>query len=421
MDQTRRRLPPLVSDLAGVFGLMGLTLLVLLALAYDTALAKAMLSLEMNDFGKFYYSARHFLEGVDLYAIGPATMVPMSDLEWLRLENMNPPHFHLLILPFSLWGPRVALAGWTIASVTSLTLAARLVINDLGRPMITRWRLAFLVFVFVAWVGTGSLIVTGQLSWILLWPLTMSWSAMRRGHWLKSGMLVGLLASVKPFLGVLFVYFVIRRQYRAAVAGLLALASAFLMGLAVFGIAAHVSWIRALRGIDWSWLAMNGSLLGFVTRVFSRSPQLVPLAAQPDVIIPLWLVAAALGLAVTLVAVVRRRCEVDRAFLLLLVASLLFSPLGWVYYAWFLIPPLVAICGQGLFHRQRAWLIPALVAGLWPVPLTVIGQPSALATITLGSIYFWGFLSLWTAVLRDSPRPAVGALPAAAAGGLCSC
>ena len=31
-----------------------------------------------------------------------------------------------------------------------------------------------------------------------------------------------------------------------------------------------------------------------------------------------------------------------------------------------------------------------MVASLWPLSLAAIGQPSALATFTVGSIYFWG-------------------------------
>ena len=125
-----------------------------------------MLRFQMNDFGKFYYSARFFLEGRDLYASSPATLILASALDGRQLGNMNPPHFHLLILPLSFWGPQVALAGWTIASVVSLALAVRALIETLGWPRLIPWRLGF-IRPFVAWVGTGSLIVTGQLSWLL--------------------------------------------------------------------------------------------------------------------------------------------------------------------------------------------------------------------------------------------------------------
>jgi len=405
VDKRRRRLPLSVNDLAHACGLLGFALLLVIPLAYDAHLVQVMLRIQMNDFGKFYYTARYFLEGRDPYAASPATLILASALEGRQLGNMNPPHFHLLILPLSLWGPQVALVGWTIASVVSLALAVRVLVENLGCSRLTPWRLGFILLFFVAWVGTGSLIVTGQLSWLLLWPLTASWAAMRQGRWLKAGILVGLLVSVKPFLALLLVYFVIRRRLDALVAGLLALALAYLVGLAVFGYAAHMSWLRALGGVDWSWLVMNGSLLGFFSRLLSPCPGLAPLVEASGAIYALWLLTSAGGVTLTLLSVAQQRGDVDRAFALLLVASLLFSPLGWVYYAWFLIPPLLAIGGRALLARQRAFLVPAVVASLWPVPLAVVGQPSALATFTVGSIYFWGFLSLWIALLRDSPKP----------------
>ena len=200
-------------------------------------------------------------------------------------------------------------------------LAVRALVDTLGWFRLTPWRLGFILLFFVTWVGTGSLIVTGQLSCLLLWPLTASWAAMRHGRWLKAGILIGLLVSVKPFLALLLVYFGIRRRLDGLAAGLLAFISAFLVGLAVFGLAAHMSWLRALGGVDWSWLVMNGSPLGFLSRLLSPSPGLVPLAQASRAIYPLWLLTAAGGLTLTVLSVVKQRGNVDRAFALLLIAS----------------------------------------------------------------------------------------------------
>ena len=359
----RIRRPRRGGDLARVLGLVGLASLAAIVVAYDIALGRTMLDLRMNDFGRFYYSARHFLEGQDLYAPTAATLIRVSNTGWLNLANLNPPHFHLLILPLSLLRPGVALACWTAVSVTSLGLAGYVVYENLGRPALSPLRLGLLVIACAAWAGTGALIVTGQVSLVLLWPLALAWSAMRRSRWLTSGVLVGILASVKPFFVVLFVPLVVRRQYGAVAAGLLTGAAAFLTGLVVFGPDAHVSWIRALLGVDWAWPVMNGSSLGFLTRLLTANPQLAPVADIPGVVRPLWLITAASGSALTVYIVARRNLGADWAFLLLLLAILIFSPL----------------------------------------PLTLICQPSALATATAGSIYFWGFLSLCCGAARLAP------------------
>ena len=42
----------------------------------------------------------------------------------------------------------------------------------------------------------------------------------------------------------------------------------------------------------------------------------------------------------------------------------------------------------------------------WPNELTILGQPSGWATLTIGSSYFWGTLTLWSALLL-APRRAI--------------
>ena len=91
----------------GVAGLIGLWLW------YYGVLARNMAGeLQMNDFGKFYYSSRAFLDGTDMYGPNPATAVPVTHAETRQFWNMNPPHFHLLILPLARLPPLVALALW---------------------------------------------------------------------------------------------------------------------------------------------------------------------------------------------------------------------------------------------------------------------------------------------------------------------
>jgi hypothetical protein len=89
--------------------------------------------------------------------------------------------------------------------------------------------------------------------------------------------------------------------------------------------------------------------------------------------------------------------DVDWAALLL--ASLLLSPLGWVYYLWIALGPLAAAIGHSRFwqrpHRVDLLLVPGLAGWLWYGKMAEWGQPSPLATATLASMYFWALLSLW--------------------------
>ena len=388
------------SEWSRILLVVGATLALIVAIAYDTFLVWWMFRHHMNDFGKFYWSTRQYLGGGDLYATNPATLIEVAEGEWRQFTNMNPPHFHLLLVPLALLPPAVALASWMLGGLASCLLSGWLVVREVRLSTRVAGPAVLAGVYLTAWAGTGSLLLTGQLSWLLLLPLTLMWSAVRRERWSLAGVIVGILASIKSFLLVPMAYFLIRRRWRALAASLTAFTAAFAVGLVVFGAAAHRSWLASLGGMNWPWPVLNGSLLGFLARTLGPSPSLAPVLLAPDLIYPVWALLALTGLGITLVAVARRPTDADRSLALLLTASLLFSPLGWVYYAWFLIPPLVALSRNGLPERVRWLILFSLAAGLCPSPLARSAQPSALATATLGSVYFWGLAATWVALLK---------------------
>ena len=78
----------------------------------------------------------------------------------------------------------------------------------------------------------------------------------------------------------------------------------------------------------------------------------------------------------------------------------LVSPLGWCYYLWLPAGGFFAWISAGgrpcRWADTSGWLLAIVVVGLWwPNELTVLGQPGAWASATIGSIYFWGTAALW--------------------------
>jgi hypothetical protein len=402
MGSSFSRYFPSGSELLHLSRVFGLVSLFLIAIAFDIVLAAWMFRHDMNDFGKFYYTSRFFLDGENMYAPSPATLIPVSDIEWRQFTNMNPPHFHLLVLPLALLRPIPALVGWTALSLGGLALSVRIMVSNLGWPALSRRQLTLLIIYLLSWVGTGTVILTGQLSWVLLWPMAGAWSAARRDRWVRAGVLLGLVASVKPFVLLLVAYLAIRRKWVALFAAGATLVSLFVLGLAVFGPAAHAAWLTSLGGMNWAWAVMNGSLLGFLARVLEPGPQLGAVVFAPRLVQPLWVTISVGGVLLTLVAAARQSANVDRAFALLTAASLLFSPLGWVYYAWFLVPPMLGMVRGGFVKRHRVATVVVLVASLCPVSFAHIGQPSAWATLTIGSLYFWTLVVVWAVLLKDA-------------------
>jgi hypothetical protein len=100
-----------------------------------------------------------------------------------------------------------------------------------------------------------------------------------------------------------------------------------------------------------------------------------------------------------------RRHDVDRAFALLLVASVLLSPLGWIYYVWFALPPLAALCARGIpaVRFRLQWIV--ILGFAWPIGMAAPGGPAVLRAFTFGSVYFWALLGTWDYARQSMNAP----------------
>lgn len=368
----------------------------LLALIWNTLHVRQMLAVHMNDFGRFYYGTRAFLDGGSLYQPTVATPVDFGNGLTTELVNLGSPAFHLLLLPLASLPPTGALGAWTVLGVLSLAAAVRLVLVELElRPSAAQW--GVVVVAFVCFAGTTAQVVTGQVAWLLAWPVTAAWVAARRKDQVRLGILVGLLTVVKPLFAVFGPWLLLTRQWRAAgLAAGVGLAGVGLAGFA-FGPGAWLEWAGALGVVDWHWLPMNGSLTGLAGRSLSANPvyaSLVDLGPASR-----WV---GLGLGVLVLLETWRRsvhASPDRAVALLLLGALLASPLAWVYYHLLLVPPLLAL--QLRKGPPPRWAVAALsVCFAFPFAATWTVKEIGVAVVVVGAPYLWGTFGLWVAQVR---------------------
>jgi hypothetical protein len=371
-------------------------------------------TLRMNDFGKFYYSAVLFLRGDDMYGPSPATALPVPGLEGLHGWNMNPPHAHLPLLPLAKLSPGLALALWGAASVLSLAIGLRLIARELGL-VLGFWERRLALVALLGFAGTGAVIATGQLSLLLLLPITIGWIEARHDRWIRAGAWIGGAMSVKPFLLVFVPYLLLARRARAAAAACAVWILCFAAGVLVFGLDAHRSWLGALGSVDWAWVPMNGSVLGFLARGLTETPFYSPLISAPSLVTPIWATAALIIGVLTLAASATGppRRPIDHAFALLMLGALLISPLGSVYYLWLPLGPLLAIWASWRVQEQTSARchVPRAARLLLPVAGVALMSPTILfnipfkrhpwAWVSVGSAYFWATLLLWIIVLAD--------------------
>jgi alpha-1,2-mannosyltransferase len=293
--------------------------------------------------------------------------------------NMNPPHFQLLLEPLTTFSEPTASAIFRIVSIASLCGC----LWWLARTPDHRWSLLDFGAV-LAWAPMATVISLNQVTWIL-WPLLLwTWWCWRKDRWTAGAIGYGLALSLKPFVGVFLVWLLATRRWKAAgVATGFALAG-WTLGLLAYGADVFREWLLALGNVQWWWSPMNASLEGWLARLFNDTGR--QLVALPPLVAPLALVGQLLIIIVTTLRT--RTWTIDESWSTLMAASLLASPLGWIYYVWWILPG----------SRPGRWLFQAPM--LWLPLIFVAFNPNRFVTATLGSFYFWGLLSVWLNGLR---------------------
>jgi hypothetical protein len=389
-----------VSTLAHPAGQIACGIVAAVALVYDTFLFGYGLERQHgNDFGRFYYAVASWRGGGSLYSQTVATALRLpGDRVW-QLLDLNPPHFHLLVWPLAGLSLSGAATAWLLLNVWAGAVAVLVTLRELRlRP--AREHLVPIAAVVLSSAGTGATLATNQVSGLVMLPMALAWIAARQGRECVAGVWMGILISLKVFLGLFLVVWLVRRQWATLSAALVACAGCFGVGLLAFGLQEHREWMVALGRETWAWSPMNGSWQGILTRAFAVSPYYQPAHAAPAWIVPLWLIGAALIVVTTLIRV-RGNADVDTVLTSTTLAAILVSPLGWVYYLWLAVPGVI-----GLRQRFRPAL--ALTSGaLLLVPLVAVTalQPHGYVTVTLGSAYWWGTCCLWLASIRQRPTP----------------
>jgi hypothetical protein len=346
-----------------------------------------MREMHFNDFGKFYYSLLTWRQGGSLYAPTAATDVGVQVQFW----NLNPPHLHLLLWPFA-WLPiHTAFLIWTALNVLAAVWALVATIRE-TRVQPPRWVVAAALVSEPAFAWA----ITGQLSGLLMAAATMLWLAMRRGKWMQAGVVLGLTCSVKPFLGVFGLLWIVQRRWRALACAVAVGIAAVAIGVFVYGPSAYVEWMRVMKDVQWTGAVMNASMPALIGRTWTLQPLVTdPLALR---------IGSAAGVFVlaTGVFAASRTRDSDRSILILLLTALLASPLGWVYYTWILVGPALVV-----WKHPSSIVRVALMAMLVPHVLLLPFRSASWAA-TIGSLYTWSLVFLWVAsIVQVSTRPTV--------------
>jgi hypothetical protein len=362
----------------------------------------------VSDFFQDWASGRNWWNGLPVYTDHRVTIpryIGRVDPYCLRVEfNAHPPSSVLVVIPWAMLGYREALLAWNLLSLGMLLASLEIIRRSLELPLTLGLILPAVIFLLL---GQPLLMqfFHGQWNLILLLLVTASWASERSGRPSWAGVLLGTATAIKLFPAFLFLYFLMRRQWIAVIAGVLAFGmltglTAGLLGPETYRIYLH-DVVPKLWTNRSSWY--NASLVGFWTKLFDP-------ATAVQHVVPLWRSGTALRVAnlLTVLAVLasvtwvvgraNTRAALDHAFGLAVTGMLLVSPITWDHSFVMLLfpisillhdpPPLelarlvlIVSLAAIWFLGQRlvcAWLIPGgLLEGFaYPVhTLTVLAYP----------------------------------------------
>ena len=363
---------------------------------------------QMADFRIFHRSAARIVSG----AGDPYARVTVEDgTVFSGSANLNPPVALLLMAPLGWLNASAALAVWTIGSLASAAWAIAIVIREL-RIRVTAVNIGRILLLLVCAAPTGTVLLFAQISWLLWGPITWAWQSARHGKWIRAAIVIGALASIKLFLALFVVVFTVGRRSREAAAMIATMMACVVAGALVLGVQPLRDWIAMLRSVYWAEHTFNASIYGVLERLFTARDTgsawfQAPLAEIPAIVVPVWILASVTVVAITL-RVLHRRRDADHVFAATIAAALLASPLGWIYYLFFLAAPVAALLASETraIRSPGGMALAAMVAlGLCLTPLTVtLGQPNGWLTLTLGSVYAWSLIGIWGYTVAGTDR-----------------
>jgi alpha-1,2-mannosyltransferase len=295
------------------------------------------------DFLAYHQAARRILDGLPLYDLG------FEQAGGFGLFYYPPP-FAVLLLPLGLLDPLVATWAWTAILVGAFGLGVWLM------PVSSTVRWTTVLLAGLSWPFLFALRL-GQIGPILFLLFAAGW------RWLddpvRLGASAGLGALVKLQPGLVLVWALLTRRFRAVVVGGVLIVVAALVAAVVTGPGSWLDYAVLLRAVSDPIETAHNSTPGAVAWQMGAS-MAVAAAIQMS--------ATVLVFGVVVVAALRTSAEAS--YLVVVVASQLLSPILWSHYALLLLLPTAWLMQRGMWWAAALPLVTAL-------PLVAVTPPIA--------------------------------------------
>lgn len=307
-----------------------------------------------------WYRLRNYALDLDVYRIGVQAWLDGSDmygrlplpLHGPELPFIYPPFAAIAMVPLTVVPYAVAFTAQFVASVLSLAICIALTIR-VAWPA-GGWRAPFLLGVPVLAAvllmePVAQTFAFGQINLVLMLLVLVDLLAPRT--WWPRGLLLGLAAAIKLTPGGFVLYFLVRRDWKAA-------GVAVVTGILATGLGFVVDLDSSVR----YWF-VGGPAAGVSGSTFFSNETVQAVLARQEVPEPwfhiLWLgiVAVLLALAVPII----RRTEPVIAMSATAAVVLMATPTAWSHHWVWVVPALIGIGAHALRHRSAGWAVVGVV------------------------------------------------------------
>jgi len=291
-------------------------------------------------------------DGGDMYGQLPQTTIGIG------LPFIYPPFAALVLAPFALLPWDIAAFAFFLTSVAALALTlylvARRVWQGEGQRRTALFATACAVPLAMLLEPTYATLDFGQVN-LLLMALVAADCLTEKPKW-RRGMLVGIAAAIKLTPAAFVLYFLIRKDYKAAVTAAITGAVATALSFAVLPSPSMTYWFGGMNvdGLSGSAFHTNQSIQAVLARLKVPEPAFTLI----------WLAIGAAVLALVIVAM-RRAAELPALALAInAVFTLLVSPISWSHHWVWIAPALFAVVAYAVRTPWQRAIGPCAVAAV---------------------------------------------------------
>lgn len=329
---------------------------------------------QVLDFFKEWAAVKNWSVGMPVYsnqnlAIEKHLNASLSDSgSFFDPYNTHPPSANLISLPFFFLSYQDAHLAWNLVSLGMLCLSLVWIVKGLELRL-SGWSILALFTLLVLSDPLQQTLFQGQPNLLLTLLIVGAWRAGKSGNSFVSGICLGLATAVKIYPAYLFLYFLVRRDWRALTGGFVSFVLITLLTAAIFGVDAYQDYITvvlpSISNVTNNW--GNASLLSFWERLFSQSTSNIESVKDSPTLLRIsvwssWLIVTLLAS----IAIWKTRTEKfdERAFAITIVAMLLMSPTTWHHYFVTLAFPVGLLLALYRPHSGKRWIVNLTIAAL---------------------------------------------------------